>query len=117
MFKTPVSLSTSTNTTKPGSQVAIEVQTKPNAYVALLGIDQSVLLLKSGNDITQDDVMSELSSYEGGQSNEGSNWRGGGRWFRPFFWSGSANAGEIFDDCGVIVLTNGYVQRKMHTSK
>lgn len=42
--------------TKPGGLVNVSVETKPNAVVGLLGIDQSVLLLKSGNDITQNDV-------------------------------------------------------------
>lgn len=33
--------------------VELTVETKPNSYVGILGVDQSVLLLKSGNDITE----------------------------------------------------------------
>uniref|UniRef100_A0A2M4A166 CD109 antigen n=2 Tax=Anopheles triannulatus TaxID=58253 RepID=A0A2M4A166_9DIPT len=50
--------------TKPGQMVDITVSTNPDSYVGLLGVDQSVLLLKSGNDITKDQVFSELEKYE-----------------------------------------------------
>ncbi|XP_052864269.1 uncharacterized protein LOC128270884 [Anopheles cruzii] len=50
--------------TKPGQDVEITVSTNPDSYVGLLGVDQSVLLLKSGNDITKEDVFSELEKYE-----------------------------------------------------
>lgn len=49
-------MKTNIKETKPGAPVNITVDTKPNAVVGLLGIDQSVLLLKSGNDVTQNDV-------------------------------------------------------------
>ena len=35
------------------STVDIIVKAKPNSYVGVLGVDQSVLLLRSGNDITK----------------------------------------------------------------
>ncbi|GIY59393.1 CD109 antigen [Caerostris extrusa] len=55
VFRTPVSVSTNIKETKPGAPVNVSVSTRPNALVGLLGIDQSVLLLKSGNDITKND--------------------------------------------------------------
>ena len=33
---------------KPGEKVDIKVTTNPDSYVGLMGVDQSVLLLKSG---------------------------------------------------------------------
>lgn len=33
---------------KPGQDIDITVSTRPNSYVGLLGVDQSVLLLKKG---------------------------------------------------------------------
>ncbi|XP_055376032.1 CD109 antigen isoform X10 [Condylostylus longicornis] len=48
---------------KPGEDVSIKVNTSPDSYVGLLGVDQSVLLLKSGNDIAKSDVFSELTRY------------------------------------------------------
>lgn len=38
---------------EPGKTVDVNIKAKPNSYVGVLGVDQSVLLLKSGNDITQ----------------------------------------------------------------
>ena len=38
---------------EPGKAVDISVKAKPNSYVGVLGVDQSVLLLRKGNDITR----------------------------------------------------------------
>lgn len=115
VFRTPVSISTSTSETKPGSNVAVSVATKPGAFVALLGLDQSVLLLKTGNDVTQSDVIQELESYDGGRNQDiMTPW--GGRKKRSLWWPGSVSAGEIFQDSGVIILTNGLVHRNFPMS-
>lgn len=116
VFRTPVAISTSTSETKPGSNIVVNIATKPGAFVALLGLDQSILLLKTGNDVTQSDVIKELESYDGGRSQEiMSPW--GGRKKRSLWWPGSVSAGEIFQDSGVVVLTNGLVHRNFPMSK
>ena len=38
---------------QPGDSVRVQVNAEPHSQVHLLAVDQSVLLLKSGNDITQ----------------------------------------------------------------
>lgn len=38
--------------------------TEADSYVGLLGVDQSVLLLKSGNDLAKDDVFNGLNKFE-----------------------------------------------------
>ena len=38
---------------EPGKTVDVLIKAKPNSYVGVLAVDQSVLLLRSGNDITQ----------------------------------------------------------------
>lgn len=43
-----VKLQLSTQRAGPGQDITITVNTKPNSYVGLLGVDQSVLLLKKG---------------------------------------------------------------------
>lgn len=35
-------------TAKPGEDIDITISTRPNSYVGLLGVDQSVVILKSG---------------------------------------------------------------------
>lgn len=42
----------------------MKVKTEPDSYVGLLGVDQSVLLLKSGNDFAKDAVFNGLNKFE-----------------------------------------------------
>lgn len=41
----------------------ISINTQPNSFVGLLGVDQSVLVLKKGNDIERTEVLNELEKY------------------------------------------------------
>ncbi|XP_049537265.1 CD109 antigen-like isoform X5 [Anopheles darlingi] len=84
---------------KPGQDVEITVSTNPDSYVGLLGVDQSVLLLKSGNDITKDQVFSELEKYEE---------RSYGYYRRKKRYSWRPYGGEHrdFDSVGAFVLSN-----------
>lgn len=61
MLQIDVQLSTSQ--AKPGENLEVSVSTKPNSYVGLLGVDQSVLLLKKGNDIEPSTVFEEIRKY------------------------------------------------------
>lgn len=99
--------------TQPGSNVDITLRTKPNSYVGLLGVDQSVLLLQSGNDISMEEVENELNSYDSDtdQNDNLLSLRDARLRDRRslFWWPGSADAGEVFEKSGAVVLTNGYV--------
>lgn len=57
-------MSLSKTESKPGQDVDITISTNPDSYVGLLGVDQSVLLLKSGNDLTTGKVFDDLKTYE-----------------------------------------------------
>lgn len=91
-----VKLSPSRNEAKPGQEVEVSVFTKPNSLVGVLGIDTSVLLLKSGNDLSQKQVEDEIKSY--GSSGDGDS---GWRWAR--------NAESLFESADMVVLTNNLV--------
>lgn len=43
-----VKVDTSATQARPGENIDITVSTKPGSYVGLLGVDQSVILLKDG---------------------------------------------------------------------
>ncbi|KAG4076804.1 hypothetical protein HA402_009150 [Bradysia odoriphaga] len=58
-----VKLQTSAAEKQPGEKVNVIISTKPSSKVCLLGVDQSVVLLKSGNDIIPSDVYAELGTY------------------------------------------------------
>lgn len=45
---------------KPGDNVTITINSAPNSYIGLLGVDKSVLLLKKGNDLETQSIFSEL---------------------------------------------------------
>ncbi|KRF85528.1 thioester-containing protein 1 allele S1 isoform X2 [Drosophila virilis] len=49
---------------KPSEEVKLKIKTDADSYVGLLGVDQSVLLLKSGNDLSRDDVFNSLNKYK-----------------------------------------------------
>ncbi|XP_037812901.1 alpha-2-macroglobulin-like isoform X4 [Lucilia sericata] len=48
---------------KPGEEVKLNIKTDPESFVGLLGVDQSVLLLKSGNDLDSERIINDLNSY------------------------------------------------------
>ena len=53
-----VSLSFGSSEVRPGEKLSLTVSAHRESYVGVLAVDQSVLLLKGGNDITQDMVTS-----------------------------------------------------------
>lgn len=55
-FCLQVSISFDKTKAQPGDAVNVQVTADPMSVVNLLAVDQSVLLLKSGNDITQSQV-------------------------------------------------------------
>ena len=51
-----VSIEFSTNGTEPGQNLDLTVRADPDSFVGVMAVDQSVLLLDSGNDITKEMV-------------------------------------------------------------
>lgn len=62
-FLPQIELQTSATVSKPGEELDISISTSPNSFVGLLGVDQSVLVLKKGNDIEVSSVFDDLESY------------------------------------------------------
>ncbi|XP_071088381.1 CD109 antigen-like isoform X2 [Haliotis cracherodii] len=102
-FENKVSISMDKTTAQPGDSVNVQVTADPQSLVNLLAVDQSVLLLKSGNDITQSEVISELNSYDTIKSVDGAGF--GGWWGFPTYYGGS-DANQIFQNSGVAVMTD-----------
>uniref|UniRef100_A0A1I8PQI3 TEP1-F n=1 Tax=Stomoxys calcitrans TaxID=35570 RepID=A0A1I8PQI3_STOCA len=48
---------------KPGEEVALKIKTAPNSFVALTAVDQSVLLLRSNNDLSHSEFGWTVGSY------------------------------------------------------
>ena len=88
--RNPVKLSASRDQAKPGQEVEVGVFTKPNSLVGVLAVDQSVLLLRSGNDLSRPEVERELASFGEGAEDFGA----------------YMDAASLFDAAQVVVLTN-----------
>ncbi|PAV87616.1 hypothetical protein WR25_06818 isoform B [Diploscapter pachys] len=93
-YNNKVSLSISKNETQPGENVTFMVNCDSNSLVSLLAIDQSVLLLKSGNDITNDLVKSEIEAYS--------------KISTPHHYGGY-DANGIIKKSGLIAMTDAYL--------
>ncbi|XP_063696587.1 CD109 antigen-like isoform X3 [Culicoides brevitarsis] len=98
-----VRLDVSKAETRPGDEVQITVSTKPNSFVGLLGVDQSVLLLKKGNDLSKDAVFDELSKYDSNNNRWGGPW---GRFKRDILYPWERERYEHFESAGMVILTN-----------
>ncbi|XP_026834428.1 CD109 antigen isoform X2 [Drosophila erecta] len=62
-FVNSIDISAPTNA-KPSEEVKLRIKTDADSFVGLLGVDQSVLLLKSGNDLSQDEIFNSLNKYQ-----------------------------------------------------
>jgi hypothetical protein len=91
---TQVDIELSREEAKPGDDLKITINTKPNSYVGLLGVDQSVLLLKRGNDLEKSLVFEELDKYN-------QKTRYNRRWYSPYL-----NSYADFDSSGAAIITN-----------
>ncbi|XP_075152773.1 thioester-containing protein 1 allele S3-like [Haematobia irritans] len=49
---------------KVSDDITLTIKTEPDSFVGLLGVDQSVLLLQSGNDFDEHAILSDLHSYD-----------------------------------------------------
>ncbi|XP_021378251.1 CD109 antigen-like isoform X3 [Mizuhopecten yessoensis] len=130
-FENEVSIRFDKTKAQPGEGINVDVTADPNSIVNLLAVDQSVLLLKSGNDITPAEVVDELKSYDtivhsnnGGPIFLGGGGFGGGgimpepmpvgRKKRMIWWPfttyyGGSDAEQIFQNAGVNVMTDALV--------
>ncbi|XP_031631360.1 CD109 antigen-like [Contarinia nasturtii] len=59
-----VKLKLSTTETQPSTNVSIDVSTNAESYVGLVGVDQSVLLLKKNFGLTKQDAFDEIISFQ-----------------------------------------------------
>ncbi|XP_060581140.1 CD109 antigen-like isoform X3 [Ruditapes philippinarum] len=119
-FQNQVTIDFDKSKAQPGENVNVIVKADPQSVVNLLAVDQSVLLLKSGNDVTASEVIDELKSYDTikharspfccdfmpmavNRRKRFAIW-----WPYPVYYGGS-DAQDIFDNSGVRVMTDATV--------
>ncbi|XP_033103838.1 CD109 antigen-like, partial [Anneissia japonica] len=103
-----VSLSFSNEVVEPGDNINVDVTATKGSLIYLLAIDQSVLLLKSGNDITQQKVLRELKTFDKMDDEDTVDGPILFDWYFPYPTSGTT-AEDIFENSGVVVLTDAEI--------
>jgi CD109 antigen len=91
-----ITLESAVNETEPGQEYDLKIVTAPNSYVGLLAVDQSVLLLRSGNDISVNDVTGELGRYNEVQ-------RRRNNYHQQYSWSKEIST---IENAGMFILSN-----------
>ncbi|KAG4077250.1 hypothetical protein HA402_009879 [Bradysia odoriphaga] len=91
-----ITLESAMNETEPGMEYDLKIVTAPNSYVGLLAVDQSVLLLRSGNDISVDDVTGELDRYNAVQHRRN-------HYHQRYYWSQEIST---IENAGMFILSN-----------
>jgi hypothetical protein len=69
IFFLKLDIEVSKDKAKPGEEITIKASAKPESFVGLLGVDQSLLLLKKGNDIDMSTIFDEIKEH-GGNAND-----------------------------------------------
>ncbi|XP_012946903.1 CD109 antigen [Aplysia californica] len=67
IFQNEVSIDFSVNKSEPHRNISVQLTADANSTVNVLAVDQSVLLLKTGNDITAEKVEKAVSSFDAGE--------------------------------------------------
>ncbi|XP_059169319.1 CD109 antigen-like isoform X2 [Physella acuta] len=120
-FNNKVSINLDRTDVEPGDNVTVITTADPDSSVNLLAIDQSVLLLKGRNDVTDSDVYSDLKEYDTiVDSSTSGGFRGGidcpmCRRKKRFIWwpyptfIGGSDAQQVLQNAGVVILTDATV--------
>ncbi|XP_058056819.1 CD109 antigen-like [Anopheles bellator] len=101
IFENHIQVDLSHETAKPGDAIDISVKAKEDSFVGLLAVDQSVLLLKSGNDITKKCFTKELEAYDTSSESSGGP-------FRRYY---DRQSFPDFEDVGAVFIANPLVPK------
>ncbi|XP_060581970.1 CD109 antigen-like, partial [Ruditapes philippinarum] len=96
---------------EPIDKISLDVKADNGSTVHVLGVDKSVLLMATGNDITESQVSKEIRRYaikiRKTSSFSGCNWR---CWRMPIPVGGE-DVMDVFNDAGVIVFTDALIYK------
>ncbi|XP_018112272.1 C3 and PZP-like alpha-2-macroglobulin domain-containing protein 8 [Xenopus laevis] len=118
VFENQVSLTLSTNNSRPGDAVDIKVKAAKGSCVCVSTVDKSVYLLRNGFQLTPGQIFQELSEFDvsdvyGTGKDEGHFWwpgMGSQRRRRsslfPWHWDITKDARFAFTETGLIVMTD-----------
>ncbi|KAK3612490.1 hypothetical protein CHS0354_024460 [Potamilus streckersoni] len=106
IFRNKVDIKFSKIRSQPGESVDVQLKADPDSLICVLAVDKSVLLLGTGNDITENRVRDDLSNY----GRDGIPFARGWGILPP--WPIPADdASDIFSQAGLIVSTDGNLHK------
>ncbi|XP_045204949.2 CD109 antigen-like isoform X1 [Mercenaria mercenaria] len=106
IFENQVQINFDKPQVQPADKIRLTVNADPGSKVNVLAVDKSVLLLKTGNDVTADDVKNELQQYDT---------KGGRHPCADFFcwrWPMPAqgdDAHDVFNGAGLAYITDALI--------
>ena len=98
-----IAITPSKDSTKVGEEISIDVSAEPNSEVFLLGVDKSVLLLATGNDITKKTLLEVMSKPSEGSWRPWDIWGGCGWWFPFSYGSDSGTVSKFISKRELVV--------------
>ncbi|GFR87663.1 CD109 antigen-like [Elysia marginata] len=113
LFQSSMSIEFSQTEAEPGDNIDVIVKAATDSLVYLLSADMSAILLKGGNDITQEDVTRDMAEYSFGGGFAPWNFMFICGWPSPF--SGS-DAASVLRNAGVIFLSDVLVYAEQYGS-
>ncbi|KAL3843233.1 hypothetical protein ACJMK2_021177 [Sinanodonta woodiana] len=106
IFQNKVDIQFSKLKSQPGENVDVQLKADPNSLICVLAVDKSVLLLGTGNDITESRVRDNLGAY----GRDGIPFARGWGILPP--WPIPADdVSDIFSQAGLIVSTDGNLHK------
>ncbi|KAJ3654530.1 hypothetical protein Zmor_013712 [Zophobas morio] len=100
--------------TLPSLDIDITIRAQPNSYVALMAVDQNAVHLRSGFDITHNQVADELKKFDVAEQSPYSLIMQDSKYH--FFWKpGAANPHSAIYSSGADLLTNSHIYRHKPT--
>lgn len=116
-YENKISISLSSNKTKPGDLISVAVKGEPQTCVCVATVDKSVYLLKPGFQLTTDKIFQELADYDvsdafGIPKEDGHFWWPGLSSRRrrssvfPWHWDITKDAHFAFSETGLVVMTD-----------
>ncbi|KAF5295443.1 hypothetical protein FQA39_LY13104 [Lamprigera yunnana] len=110
LIQNSIDLQLNTVESQPENDVSLTINSQSNSYIGILAIDQNLGKLRSGYDLTINEVEEELRSYDIAHSSPYSVLMKDDN--SHFFWKpGVSNSQDTFNDSGTTILTNGLITR------
>ncbi|ERL86830.1 hypothetical protein D910_04233 [Dendroctonus ponderosae] len=114
LFDNFINIDISTDETEPELDVELTVRARQNSYIGLMAVDENVRTLRSGYDITPQDIAEDLTKYDIAQespytliSRNSKNY---------FMWKpGASNPLSAVFEAGADLLTNARIDQRKPT--